>query len=88
MKLDELCTREPSKWTDSYVRRLGVLEHCDEILTLHRAEAVAKAEGKKGTIEPALERELADLWCILEMCRMADTAFADLCDQRSAKFRP
>lgn len=77
-----------SKWSDGYVRRLGLLEHCDEILALHRAEAVAKAEGRRGTVEPALVRETADLWCILEMCRRSDEGFAALCEERTMKFRP
>lgn len=77
-----------SKWASPYVRRLAVLEHCDEVLALHRAEAVAKAEGRKGSIEPALVRELSDLWCILEMCRRADPGFATTCEARADKFRP
>lgn len=77
-----------SKWSDCYVRRLGLLEHCDEILALHRAEAVAKAEGRRGAVEPAIARETADLWCILEMCRRADEGFRALCETRAVKFRP
>ena len=86
--LDRLVDDPASKWTSPYFRRLAALEHCDEILTLHRAEAVAKAEGRKGTVEPALERELADLWCILEMHRRADPDFAATCEGRAEKFRP
>lgn len=87
--LDQLIGPENlSKWADPYVRRLGMLEHCDEILALHRAEAVEKAKGSKGAVEPALERELADLWCILEMHRRASEEFNGLCEERAWKFRP
>jgi hypothetical protein len=77
-----------AKWSDAYVRRLGALEHCSEVLELHKAEAVAKATGRRGEVEPALVRELADLWCILEMCRIGDEAFAELCEDRGWRFRP
>ena len=86
--LADLAADPNSKWASPYVRRLAVLEHCDEILALHRAEAVAKAEGRRGAIEPALVRELADLWCILEMCRRADPGFSRTCEARAEKFRP
>ena len=76
------------KWADAYVRRLGILEHCDEIITLHRSEAVAKAEGRKGTFAQAIEREIADLWCIIQMHRMSDGEFKKLCNERALRFRP
>jgi hypothetical protein len=86
--LDRLVEEPASKWASPYVRRLGALEHCDEVLTLHRAEAVAKAKGRKGAVEPALVRELADLWCVLEMCRRGDPSFAVACSERAERFRP
>lgn len=86
--LEWLAEDPKSKWTSPYLRRLGALEHADEVLELHRAETRAKARGEKGTYEPALRRELADMWCILEMTRMADSGFAELCEERSSKFKP
>jgi len=54
--LETLAADPGSKWSSAYVRRLAILERCDEVLALHRAEAVAKAEGRRGTVEPALVR--------------------------------
>lgn len=87
--LKYLATSSSSKWANEYVIGLGVLEHCDEILTLHRAWSVAKAEksGKADNLEYAILNELADLWCLLQMRRIHRPSFANRCSKRTLKFR-
>lgn len=75
------------KWEDAYVQELGILEHCDEVLTIHRARAVAKAERRMCDVEwlgTALANEMADLYLILDK-RYAGSS---LVTERSKKFRP
>jgi hypothetical protein len=76
------------KWDDPYIQKLGALEHLDECLALHRAQAVAKAEGRSTDVARLggqLEYELMDLYLILQK-RFA--AFGDTVQDRAAKFRP
>lgn len=82
---------EKGKWRDEYVRRLGMIDHCDEIGVLHRREAEIKAEGNRvaaQNIGEQLMKEAADLWIILEICRVSDSRFANLCSERAKKFKP
>ena len=82
---------DKGKWSDEYVRRLGMLEHCDELVVLHRRKAEIKAEGNRISEQNVVEqmlKEAADLWVILEICRVADRKFANLCSERVKKFKP
>lgn len=57
------------KWGDEYVQELGILEHCDEVLALHRARAVAKAERRARDaerIDTQMDDEMVDLYLILD----------------------
>ena len=57
------------KWNDEYVQELGILEHCDEVLALHRARAVAKAERRNQDaerIDTEMDDEMVDLYLILD----------------------
>lgn len=79
-----------SKWSSAYVGNLGILEHCDEILTLHREWSATKAKGFAKTadrMEQAILNEIADLWCIIQMRRIRSPRFAERCNIRALKFR-
>ena len=57
------------KWNDEYVQELGILEHCDAVLALHRARAVAKAERRNQDaerIDTEMDDEMVDLYLILD----------------------
>lgn len=92
-RLRDLAYEASSKWSRGYVRWLGALEHMDEVLTLHRHHATVKAElGHDSRVAQdvacAIEREMADLWVLLEMDRMADPAFGECCEKRANRFQP
>ena len=76
------------KWDDGYVQLLGILEHLEECQALHRAQAIAKAEGNGTAVTRLggqLEYELCDLFLILQK-RFEDDR--ELVKGRAAKFRP
>ena len=79
-----------SKWAVPYVGNLGILEHCDEIVALHREWSATKAKGFVKTadrMEQAILNEIADLWCIIQMRRIRCPSFAERCNRRALKFR-
>ena len=79
------------KWDDEFVQMLGALEHCDEVLTLHRAACMAKAEQDRQKVSNMVEQEmceLADLFCILHKMWDWDThGFQDIVEERMKQFR-
>lgn len=89
-RLRGLATGRSSKWAAGYVRALGILEHLDECRTLKSRWDELKAEmsPKSHAVAAQLDRELADLWCILEMRRLAEPDWARTCAERARKFRP
>lgn len=75
------------KWDDEYVQELGILEHCDEVLVLHRARAVAKGEHRNqdaGWLSAKMDDEMVDLYLILEKRYKR----SPLVVERSKKFHP
>lgn len=75
------------KWNDEYVQELGILEHCDEVLALHRAHAIAKAERRiqdAERIDTKMDDEMVDLYLILDRRYRG----APLVVERAKKFLP
>lgn len=75
------------KWNDEHVQELGILEHCNEVLTLHRARAVADAERRiqdAERIDTKMDDEMVDLYLILDRRYRG----APLVAKRAKRFRP
>lgn len=54
------------QWNDRYLQKLGILDHCNELIQLNNE--IIKAKANKDNIDnisDQLEKEMADLYIIL-----------------------